>query len=181
VPLPPAALALTNSSPSRAAKLEVVSVGAFAASYVPALTDFDRSDARFRIDAEFWRKLPGCDRMSFAVFKLMAGKQHVHPMCFTFPRAGTSRLSFPTLRIHDGQVHERESFDHEPYAQGNGEQTPDVLNWEESRGGRPVHEDGTHRRHPAKRRTRLPPPASGRTAQSGFLRRTGLTAAALGQ
>jgi hypothetical protein len=135
VPLPPAALALTNSSPSRAAKLEVVSVGAFAASYVPALTDFDRSDARFRIDAEFWRKLPGCDRMSFAVFKLMAGKQHVHPMCFTFPRAGTSRLSFPTLRIHDGQVHERESFDHEPYAQGNGEQTPDVLNWEESRGG----------------------------------------------
>ncbi len=134
VPPPPAALAFANSYPSRAAKLEVVSVGAFEASFVPALADFDRLDARFRIDAGIWRKLPGYDRMGFAVFKLKAGKQHVHPMCFAFPRADVSKLFFPTLHLHDGQIHERESFDHELYAQGNGEQMPDVLNWEESRG-----------------------------------------------
>lgn len=134
VPPPPAALALANSSPGRKAKLEVVSVGAFEASFVLALPDFDRLDARFRIDAGIWRKLPGYDRMGFAVFKLKAGKQHVHPMCFAFPRADVSKLFFPTLHLHDGQIHERESFDHELYAQGNGEQMPDVLNWEESRG-----------------------------------------------
>ena len=134
VPPPPAALALANPSPGRKAKLEVVSVGAFEASFVPALADFDRLDARFRIDAGIWRKLPGYDRMGFAVFKLKAGKQHVHPMCFAFPRAEVSKLFFPTLHLHDGQIHERESFDHELYAQGNGEQMPDVLNWEESRG-----------------------------------------------
>lgn len=134
VPPPPAALAEINSLPSRAAKLEVVSVGAFEASWVPTLADFDRVDARFRIDAGIWRKLPGYERMGFAVFKLKPGRQEVHPMCFAYPRAEVSKLFFPTLHLHDGQMHEREDFDHELYAQGNGEQMPDVLNWEESRG-----------------------------------------------
>lgn len=134
MPPPPAAAALTNSESSRAAKWEVVSVGSFEASFVPALADFDLLDARFRIDAGIWRKLPGCERMGLAVFKLKAGRQEVHPMCFAFPRADTSKLFFPTLHLHDGQIHEQEAFDHELYAQGNGEQMPDVLNWEESRG-----------------------------------------------
>lgn len=134
VPPAPAALAPATSSSSREAKLEVISVGAFEASFVPVLADFDRLDARFRIDAGIWRKLPGYDRMGFAVFKLKAGRQEVHPMCFAFPRADTSKLFFPTLHLHDGKIHKRENFDHELYAQGNGEQMPDVLSWEESRG-----------------------------------------------
>jgi len=134
VPPPPAAVPLATSSSSRATKLEVVSVGSFEASFVPALADFDRLDARFRIDAGIWRRLPGYDRMGFAVFKLKAGRQEVHPMCFAFPRGDTSKLFFPTLHIHDGKIHEKEDFDHELFAQGNGEQMPDVLNWEESRG-----------------------------------------------
>lgn len=134
VPPPPAALALANSLPSRSAKLEVVSVGAFEASFVPTLTDFDQLDGRFRIDPKIWRQLPGYECMGFAVFKLRAGSQKVHPLCFAYPRADTTRLFFPTLHIHDGQMHAQEDFDHELYAQGNGEQMPDVLNWEESRG-----------------------------------------------
>jgi hypothetical protein len=125
-----------GSSPTRAAtaKLEVVNVGSVAASFVPTLSDFQRLDARFRIDPKIWRKLPGYERMGFAVFKLKAGRQQVHPMCFAFPRADGAKLFFPTLHIHDGTIRETENFDHELYAQGNGEQAPDVLNWEESRG-----------------------------------------------
>lgn len=134
VPPPPRAMPEANALSARPAKLEVVSVGAFEASFVPTLADFDRLDGRFRIDPQIWRKLPGYDRMGFAVFKLKAGKQKVHPMCFAFPRADMSKLFFPTLHIHDGQIHPKENFDHELYAQGNGEQVPDVLNWEESRG-----------------------------------------------
>ncbi len=134
IPPPPAALALANSLPSRSAKLEVVSVGSFEASFVPTLADFDRLDGRFRIDPKIWQQLPGYERMGFAVFKLRPGSQKVHPMCFAYPRADTTRLFFPTLHIHDGQMHAQEDFDHELYAQGNGEQMPDVLNWEESRG-----------------------------------------------
>ncbi len=134
VPPPPLAMPAENALSARAFKLEVVSVGAFEASFVPTQSDFARLDARFRIDPTIWRKLPGYERMGFAVFQLKAGKQRVHPMCFGFPRAEVSKLFFPTLHIHDGKVHERENFDHELYAQGNGEQVPDVLNWEESRG-----------------------------------------------
>lgn len=135
VPPPPAAAApLAAPALSRAKTLEVVSVGAFEASFVPTLADFDRLDERFRIDAKIWRSLPGYDRMGFAVFKLKPGRQRAHPMCFAFPREDTAKLFFPTLHIHDGTVHPREHFDHELYAQGNGEQVPDVLNWEESRG-----------------------------------------------
>lgn len=134
VPPPPRAMPAENALSPRATKLDVVSVGAFEASFVPTLKDFDRLDARFRIDPMIWRKLPGYDRMGFAVFKLKAGKQQVHPMCFSFPRADASKLFFPTLHIHDGEVHPKEDFDHELYAQGNRVQSPDVLGWEESRG-----------------------------------------------
>lgn len=114
--------------------LEVVSVGAFEASFVPTLADFGRLDARFRIEPAIWRSLPGHDRMGFAVFKLKAGRQDVHPMAFSFLSAHQNRLFFPTLHIHDGKVHARENFDHDLYAQGGDGQTPEVADWEESRG-----------------------------------------------
>lgn len=115
-----------------AAKLEVFQVGAFEASFVPTLGDFARLDERFRIDPEIWRKLPGYDRMGFAVFKLKPGRQEVHPMCFSFPRENTAKLFFPTLHIHDGTIHPDEEFDHDLYTQGNDQQMPAVLGWRES-------------------------------------------------
>ncbi len=133
-PLPPIPASTSRGHPAPKDSLEVLSVGAFEASFVPRMEDFDRLDSRFRIRTEIWRSLPGYERMGFAVFKLKAGRQAVHPMCFSFPRADVTRLFLPTLHIHDGKVHPREEFDHELYTQGNREQAPDVAGWEESRG-----------------------------------------------
>lgn len=113
-------------------KLEVVPVGSFEASFVPTVDDFDRLDRRFRIEAGVWRSLPGYDAMGFAVFKLKPGRQEVHPMGLSFPRRDTGQLFFPTLHIHDGEVHEVDEFDHELFAQGNTDQHPDTAGWEES-------------------------------------------------
>jgi hypothetical protein len=115
-------------------KLEVFQVGSFEASFVPTLADFNRLDQRFRIESDIWRKLPGYDRMAFAVFKLKPGRQEVHPMAFAFPRENPKRLFYPTLHIHDGTAHLREEFDHELYGQGNDQQAFAALGWEESVG-----------------------------------------------
>lgn len=129
---PPELLRRYGGTPAASEKLEVFQVGAFEASFVPTLADFSRLDERFRIDPEIWRRLPGYDRMGFAVFKLKPGRQEVHPMCFSFPRADPTKLFFPTLHIHDGTVHPVEEFDHDLYAQGNDQQSPAVLRWRES-------------------------------------------------
>ena len=120
--------------PPPAPKLEVFQMGSFEASFVPTLADFERLDERFRIDAAILRKIPGYDRMAFAVFKLKPGRQEVHPMGFAFPRQNPKRLFFPTLHIHDGTVHPEEFFDHDLFAQGSDEQSPAVLGWVESTG-----------------------------------------------
>ena len=41
----------------------------------------------------------------------------IHPMAFEFPRRDPGRLFFPTVHIHDGQVHARADFDHLLYGQ----------------------------------------------------------------
>src|SRR6185369_6044862 len=94
-------------------------VGSFEASFVPSVGDFDRLDARFRIPRETWAALPGYERFGFAVFKLKQGKRRIHPMAFTFPRASTDTLFFPTVHIHDGRVHPHATFDHALYCQWN--------------------------------------------------------------
>lgn len=96
-------------------------MGEFVASFVPSISDFDRLDKQFRIPAESWDKIPVYSDYGFAVFQLksLAGKPH--PMAFKFK----SRLSvdrpgsifFPTVHIHDGEVHKREKFDHTLYLQ----------------------------------------------------------------
>ncbi|MBK8258508.1 MAG: hypothetical protein IPK82_38345 [Polyangiaceae bacterium] len=103
--------------PERAAPLAVVEVGSFEASFVPSLSDFDRLDPRFRLPADAGAKLPGHERSGFAVFKLMKGKKRIHPMAFTFPRAAPGALFFPTVHIHDGQVHAEANFDHALFLQ----------------------------------------------------------------
>lgn len=116
---------------SRSMKLEVVSVGAFDASFVPTIADFSRLDERFRLPAEVWPKLPGYQNYGFAVFKLKAGKNKVQPMAFSFPTSRPQEVFFPTLHIHDGEIHEKEHFDHTLYCQGNGSLL-DLSKWSES-------------------------------------------------
>lgn len=98
-------------------KLEVKQVGSYEASFVPAVKDFDRLDARFRLPADTWNALPQYADHGFAVFKLKSGEHEVHPMAFTFPTRHPENLFFPTVHIHDGKVHPEEDFDHALYCQ----------------------------------------------------------------
>ncbi len=100
--------------------LEVKQVGAYEASFVPSIVDFSRLDTRFRLPEDVWKKLPGYAGFGFAVFKLRAGAQEVHPMAFSFPTDRPGHVFFPTLHIHDGEVHDKEHFDHTLYLQGEG-------------------------------------------------------------
>lgn len=107
-----------GAAPAAAAySLKVVSVGAYDASFVPTIADFSRLDARFRLPEGVWAKLPGYADFGFAVFKLKPGNAQVHPMAFSFPSALAGTVFFPTLHIHDGEVHEKERFDHTLYLQ----------------------------------------------------------------
>ena len=114
------------------AKLKVQSVGAYDASFVPRVADFSRLDERFRLPARVWDEVPGYADFGFAVFKLKAGHGEVHPMAFAFPTATPGQVFFPTLHIHDGEVHDREVFDHTLYLQA--ERGPQRGGWEESPG-----------------------------------------------
>lgn len=118
---------------ARGYSLKVVSVGAYDASFVPTISDFSRLDARFRLPEGVWAKLPGYADFGFAVFKLKPGNAQVHPMAFSFPTALAGTVFFPTLHIHDGEVHEKEHFDHTLYFQGGGMNTA-RNGWQESPG-----------------------------------------------
>lgn len=109
--------------------LPVAEVGDFVASFVPTLADFARLDPRFVLPTEVWDQVPSYRRYGFAVFQLKTVAKNgasVHPMAFEFDTRMGGSLFFPTLHIHDGQVHPREEFDHTLYAQGViiGEKTP---------------------------------------------------------
>jgi hypothetical protein len=119
------------AAPEPQKKLEVQSVGAFDASFVPTSADFARLDERFRMPDDVWKKLPGYAGFGFAVFKLKKVHGPVHPMAFSFPSSMPQSLFFPTLHIHDGEIHAKAEFDHTLYAQGGGINAKD---WQESRG-----------------------------------------------
>ena len=99
--------------------LTVVQVGDFEASFVPSVKDFSRLDARFRLPDAAWKKLPAYKDFGFAVFKLKPGLQQIHPMAFSCPRRDARWLFFPTVHIHDSQVHATAEFDHILYCQLN--------------------------------------------------------------
>ena len=130
---PPRSLALAGRS-AKSKSLAVVQVGSFEASFVPTAKDFPRLDERFQLPPKTLAKLKGYTQHGFAVFKLKAGTQTVHPMAFDFPTALTDKLFFPTVHIHDGEVHEKAEFDHELYCQPTGERRLQLLDWEESHG-----------------------------------------------
>jgi hypothetical protein len=120
------------AAPDSAPPLKVESVGSFEASFVPAVKDFARLDKRFRLPDDVWDKLGGYRDFGFAVFKLMAGEQKVHPMAFEFPRRDVGKLFFPTVHIHDGKIHAKAGFDHALYCQiAEGENLP-MFDWRES-------------------------------------------------
>jgi hypothetical protein len=118
--------------------LEVQDVGDFEASFVPGRKDFLRLDPRFRLPESFWQTLPLYADWGFAVFKLRAPAvrqrptllqrmglarppyippRTPHPMAFDFPTRCPRDLFFPTVHMHDGQVHARAEFDHVLYGQ----------------------------------------------------------------
>lgn len=130
------------------AKLVVHDVGEFEASFVPTLQDFDRLDERFKLSPDVWDKLPGYADWGFAVFKLKppdnpglwkrivhpgAKPRTVHPMAFCFPRRDARSIFFPTVHVHDGQVHELAHFDHTLYCQPD-EVVEATFGWEGSDG-----------------------------------------------
>jgi len=98
--------------------LVVHSVGIYEASFVPTIADFSRLDPRFRLPDGVWDALPDYANYGFAVFKLAGGAQRkVHPLALSFPTRHPDTLFFPTLHIHDGQVHRHAHFDHVLYCQ----------------------------------------------------------------
>ncbi len=103
-----------------APRLVVHAVGAFEASFVPSIADFDRLDERFRLPEEIWslhREYRELD-FGFAVFKLAKGKKkEIHPMAMSFPTREKDAIFFPTLHVHDGRMHEEATFDHMLYYQ----------------------------------------------------------------
>lgn len=117
-----------------ASLLAVRDVGAFEASFVPTVDDFDRLDPRFRLPREIWSRIPPYRDFGFAVFKLRdparrdlsgglrrsrASTRSYHAMAFRFPRRDPRLLFFPTLHIHDGTVHPTARFDHLLYCQSD--------------------------------------------------------------
>lgn len=112
--------------------LAVVSVGDFEASFVPSVKDFARLDERFRLPEQTWEKLPAYKDFGFAVFKLKAGAKSIHPMAFEFPRAHPKTLFFPTVHIHDSQVHPKAHFDHSLYCQSVEGELLSLTSWRES-------------------------------------------------
>lgn len=110
--LPPAA-AMTKD----AAVLQVHEVGQFVASFVPTVDDFDRLDPRFVIPRETWAKLPVYRDYGFAVFQLKELAGEPHPMALEFRSRLGNQIFFPTVHIHDGEIHELEEFDHMLYLQ----------------------------------------------------------------
>lgn len=96
----------------------VHAVGSFEASFVPSMADWDRLDPRFRLPVDTWARLGDYADWGFAVFRLAPGKQAtIHPMAFRFRTRDPRRLFFPTVHVHDGQVHATARFDHWLYYQ----------------------------------------------------------------
>lgn len=101
------------------ATLEVHDVGDFVASFVPKIADFARVDPRFVLAPGVWTKLPAYADYGFAVFQLKELSGSPHPIALEFDSRLSEQLFFPTVHIHDGTVHDKDTFDHVLYAQAS--------------------------------------------------------------
>jgi len=97
--------------------LAVHRVGAYDASFVPAIADFARLDPRFRLPDAVLGQMPAYADYGFAVFQLRKGEAEVHPMALRFVTRSPDRLFFPTVHVHHGDVPAEAAFDHTLYLQ----------------------------------------------------------------
>ena len=117
---PPSGIACSTSMDNMSPEgLEVFEVGNYIASFVPFIADFDRLDPQFTLPNEVWANIPDYKNFGFAVFQLAAGSLKPHPMALEFQTAN-DELFFPTIHIHDGEIHKSEEFDHVLYMQHAG-------------------------------------------------------------
>ncbi len=107
----------TSDSAIESKAIVVHQVGSFVASFVPSVNDFARLDPQFSISKEVWAHIPSYADYGFAVFQLKELQAEVHPMAFEFQTRMPNSVFFPTVHIHDGQVHEVEHFEHDLYFQ----------------------------------------------------------------
>lgn len=101
-----------------AATLRVARVGAFDASFAPSAVDLARLDPRFRLPDDVVAALPVAGDRGFVVAQLRADATAMHPLAFTFPRPDATSVFFPTIHVHDGEVHPTADFDHTLVIQG---------------------------------------------------------------
>ncbi len=116
-PQPPRPLSRDKSIGAPASELVVHEVGDFIASYVPTLDDFARLNSKFVIPRATWEKIPEYVDYGFAVFQLKSNEGEPHPIAFEFQTRLADKVFFPTMHIHDGDVHPQEDFDHALYVQ----------------------------------------------------------------
>ena len=114
-----ASIGCSAASLASKSALKVFEVGNYIASFVPSLADFDRLDTKFKLPNEIWERIPAYENFGFAVFQLAAGSLKPHPMAFEF-QTENDELFFPTIHIHDGEIHKLEKFDHALYMQHAG-------------------------------------------------------------
>lgn len=182
--MPPQAFGAARDPP-HAAPLVVHQVGDFEASFVPSPRDFTRLDRRFQLPSKLFEVIPHYRDWGFAVFQLrgLGGgavgvierarralglaapapnrATEFHPMALVFPRRDPSTLFFPTVHVHDGDVHPLADFHHQLYLQLDGDLGGDLQGWSASAlpakaavdrsraqglvdGERPVHVRGLH-------------------------------------
>jgi len=110
------------SAADDAPPLVVHDVGDFEALTVPAMDDFHRLDAHFRLPDEVWKTMPDD---GFAVFQLkftLSDEQGettntVDLMAFEFPTRDDHQLFYPTVHVHDGDYHNEAGSLHTFYCQ----------------------------------------------------------------
>ncbi len=119
-PLFSKALPTSRAAVEDSAPLKVHKVGSFVASFVPTVDDFDRLDPQFVIPKETWGQVSGYEGYGYAVFQLDEEAGKTHPMAMEFETTLKQKVFFPTLHIHDGEVHSHESFDHYLFLQHAG-------------------------------------------------------------
>lgn len=115
-------------------KLKVHQVGSFIASFAPTMADLAKLDPRFRLSDEILKKAGPYADYGFAIFQYKPGKQKIHPMALIFASRFADRLYFPTVHVHDGEIHKKEKFDHMLYCQLQRPGGRAVLDWKESTG-----------------------------------------------
>lgn len=109
--------ALPGGGAYRAQPLAVHDVGMFEASFVPTRRDFGRLDPRFRLSDAVLDALDARGDHGFVVVQLArtARVTRVHPFAFTFSTRDVERVFFPTVHVHDNELHDTAEFDHALY------------------------------------------------------------------